>query len=931
MPASDKKKWPDRIRAFSKKGGQGPLEYLLMIAGAILVTTVVLLIVLVNTVPMGENFLNEKFNEYDDSIGDNLDSGGGGDGGGDGGGGDIVCGNGVCEIGEDALSCDEDCTVCGDGQCTGNENALTCEEDCTTCGDGYCTGGEDSLNCSVDCGGSLNFATDSLPNGYETIKYSVSLEATGGTPPYSWSSSALPDGLFLDSVSGVISGTPVVAGEYPVVITVTDNDGGSDEKPLSLTVAATESSPGTIFVPDSFVPLSPFIEANPGSDPYAIILPVRSDILSFASNSGLSIQVVCSSGTIAYSDPSALDETGGLVVLETTQTGDCAVVGDSDDGFFENDFPIVTHWNQNLNAGKGGFEPGSADSTPVFGDSDVLSPYSYSSDFAPFSDDPDTILPGYEQYIAENFATGTITGLQAVTDSDTVLQETGFPVVHKNYPWALDTKAPIEKQVRENIPAFQIAHAYLIAVEPDKSSLATFILPPFWNSNPSTKYPVLFNGFYDIHSSSYAGYAVKFMNIIGRAVNNGTGTAMGALWNGGGASVSIAQSRSAYDNASLLFSTAESLLGADTDKVVAIGGSRGAHTALMVASNPYHDNYSVKFALAMSPPIKFGDHALDYSDTTYNAVLGSVSGTDGYKYAWQIGWVDPVTGLTGRELFLRNLLNTTDKSTANNLGIWSDTHINSLKNRGTKVLLTAGSNDHFMPLNIEVEYAQKLKEMGVPVRFELNYRFGHGGIEQYEWETFENAVTAVLKNEEVPLEEGIFHYRRESEENYQNRAPFFPASQPIVLEAPKLVAFGERNAFVFVGGPNVQINLKVYKIDDNAWLSGSTIVKDYQDLFLSQSVTLPASTYPISTAVNHLTIPTDGSVASGFYIYELYFARPGETLFTKIPASAIPQPSAPPFPVLQVIPSEVATISGSQMIVLSEDGRAWGLSSDTID
>ncbi|MGB9420278.1 MAG: hypothetical protein WBR14_05160 [Candidatus Acidiferrum sp.] len=72
---------------------------------------------------------------------------------------------------------------------------------------------------------SLSITTASLPNGNVGTAYSVTLTATGGKSPYSWSltsGGALPPGLSISS-AGVISGTPTTAGAYgPYVFTVTD-------------------------------------------------------------------------------------------------------------------------------------------------------------------------------------------------------------------------------------------------------------------------------------------------------------------------------------------------------------------------------------------------------------------------------------------------------------------------------------------------------------------------------------------------------------------------------------------------------------------------------------------------------------------------------------------------------------------------------------
>ena len=87
----------------------------------------------------------------------------------------------------------------------------------------------------------LQITTTYLPNGTNTIFYSQTLQATGGTPPYSWSipnySASLPANLSL-ATNGVLSGTPATTAKtYNFDIVVTDaaaNMAEQDALPLTI-------------------------------------------------------------------------------------------------------------------------------------------------------------------------------------------------------------------------------------------------------------------------------------------------------------------------------------------------------------------------------------------------------------------------------------------------------------------------------------------------------------------------------------------------------------------------------------------------------------------------------------------------------------------------------------------------------------------------
>jgi hypothetical protein len=99
------------------------------------------------------------------------------------------------------------------------------------------TGVTASASLTLTVAATLRISTTQLPAATAGTSYNVTLAATGGTAPYTWSGTGV-DGLTF-SAAGLLSGRPSAAGTFTQSVTVKDSTGATASASLALTVAST--------------------------------------------------------------------------------------------------------------------------------------------------------------------------------------------------------------------------------------------------------------------------------------------------------------------------------------------------------------------------------------------------------------------------------------------------------------------------------------------------------------------------------------------------------------------------------------------------------------------------------------------------------------------------------------------------------------------
>lgn len=527
--------------------------------------------------------------------------------------------------------------------------------------------------------------------------------------------------------------------------------------------------------------------------------------------------------------------------------------------------------------------------------------------------------PAYERYIGDRYSLHAVDDLVAVSLNDRILRTFGYPVVFHN-------DSTEDRGVLSEAPVIQVVNGSLLQTDTGCYSLASYILPPYWNADLNGDYPLLFNGFYDANDNMFNTVGPSCIEVICNTLARTGKGAVGVVWNGGGSIGSRSLQESVYGGIAAAIEQARIKYGADTEKIVTLGGSRGGLTALRAAANPYRFPYRVRYALCYGPPLILNAPAQEYADGPC-PLIWHVAVTDtGYHDVWHKDWREPGTGRTGIEALMHVLAGESARDVlAEKISTESDFFLTALREGGANVLLNHGTHDAFTLSRFCFSFAALARSYGIPLRHEIGYRFGHNNCT----DLYQQAVQCleVLLEERELIFSGTVHYRRRgsAEADWETAEPFVPLRPPVFMEGAKYLIKEGMAYWIMYGEPGMEFRLQLTRLLDDVWEREQKALR--QETYRLAAGILPSREHPLSICSwldGRSRLPA--GLVPGYYLYELHYRLAGEQEWIELSPTRVPQPGMEPLAVVRVLDEQPDPAGEEWRAQSAARCISWGLS-----
>ncbi|WP_413569871.1 prolyl oligopeptidase family serine peptidase [Bdellovibrio sp. HCB117] len=373
-------------------------------------------------------------------------------------------------------------------------------------------------------------------------------------------------------------------------------------------------------------------------------------------------------------------------------------------------FPLPTHWSNTVLD----IVEGASDTLQINESDPVKTRRIYNYGF----------LPTVNAYVGTSF------DLFRMDDNDfnnwaaELCRNNGFPIDLVK-PGSYSDWVVAKKSVKSNKQSVQLLYALRKG-----TSLVNVFLPPEWKSYAAKgTYPILAGGSYDI-SSSMRGDTATLVAAQMKLWKEKKKPFIVIQWNGGGGRASITMNPKSRDDFNKIVQDLSENFGADAQRIVTVGGSRGGAAALAVASNPEKNPYRVVATLAGVPVTDIVEYT-ELMGSTVAMTLGMTEYSLGLMDIWKKNFSYPaanngLTGMNRSQAYLHVVTGNSDANyVRNNLNLNSSRFLNALKAAGTRVHLEISSHDVFIPYVSQLKYAKALEKAGIPTELKVNYLAGH--------------------------------------------------------------------------------------------------------------------------------------------------------------------------------------------------------------
>ena len=195
-------------------------------------------------------------------------------------------------------------------------------------------GETDTQSISVTINAAPTITTATLPSWTVTYNnYSVSMQATGGTTPYTWAlqgGTNLPPGLNINA-NGTISGNPTATGTYNPTITLTDATGATTSKSYTVTINPLPSITGPATLPTPWTAGNPYtpttVTATGGTTAYKWAASGLPTGLTINQNTGVISGTPSTAGTYSSAVVTMTDAAGATATITYSIVINPALVG----------------------------------------------------------------------------------------------------------------------------------------------------------------------------------------------------------------------------------------------------------------------------------------------------------------------------------------------------------------------------------------------------------------------------------------------------------------------------------------------------------------------------------------------------------------------------------------------------------------------------